>query len=517
MKINFNGNFKLYLSVFIFFWALFALTNTGFDYSEGGYHYDVAENIIKTGNLGFDSPKDGIFTVAPNGKTYASHEIGNTVFMLPTAFVNVVLENALSGFLTTEKLSILKDFIRSFQFGTYSAITLTAFFGILQIGFGQQTISNFLATLGLGVTTYFWTFTRESYDAVLCCTLLTLALLFLLLFKQTGKQLYIIAAFVCLGFGFITRISIVIPIAAAFGYIVLVSRGTAISKLKNIGLALLTTIPFFLWQCWYNNLRTGFFYLSPIQTDEKYKFANTLDGNIFVGLQGFLLSPGKSIFVYAPLLILSLFLFRKFFKEYTKETLYIVAIAIPWFLLHARLRNWYGAWGWGPRHLLPILPLLFLPFAANIEYVLKKTSLKISAIVLASFGFLLALCSIISSWYWRTKLADKAGMLGDDIFIWGFWNSQPVDMLKGTVRNLLTYYWVITDSPAIKNQNLWYLNAGMREYGSFTLNIWPNSVTYLGIPWYLIAPCVIFLLFLMYQALRNILSAGSQNVKSSLS
>lgn len=505
MKKFFSGNFKLYLSVFIFFWALFALTNTGYDYSEGGYHYEVAENIIKTGNLGFDTPKDGIFTLAPNGRTYASHEIGNTVFMLPTAFVNVLLENVLSGFLDRENISTLKEFILSFQFGCYSAITLTAFFGILQNGFGQKIIPNFLATLGLGITTFFWTFTRESYDAVLCSTLLIGSLLFLVLFKQTGKQLYIIAAFVCLGFGFITRISMVLPIAVSFGYLILVSRGTAIAKLKNICLAGLTIVPFVLWQCWYNHLRTGFFYLSPVQTDEKYKFVNSLDGNIFVGIQGLLFSPGKSIFIYAPLLILSVFLFKKFYKEYKKETVYILALTISWFLLHARLRSWYGAWGWGPRHLLPILPILFLPFAANIEYVLKKTSLKISAILLSSFGFALALCSIISSWFWRIKLADKAGMLGDDIFIWGISNSQAVDMFKAAVRNLLTFYWVIT-STTNKTNNLWYLKAGMREYGSFTLNIWPNSITYLGVPWYLIAPCVIFLLFLMYISFKNIKS-----------
>lgn len=514
MRINTKSLFTLYLSIFTLFWALFALTNSGYDYSEGNYHYKIAENIIRTGHLGFDTPQSGIFTLAPNGKTYGSHEIGNTVFYIPTAFINILLENTLSRFVEPKNISILKEFIRSFQPGLYSAISLTAFFGILRVGFAQKIIPSFLATLSLGITTYFWTYTRESYDGVLCTMLLILSFLCLLIYKERNKMIYLLLAFFSLGFGFITRISMLLPIVVSLGYLVIISKSNLENKIKNIGVALLTVIPFFIWQSWYNHLRTGFFHLSPVQTDEKYKLINSLDGNIFVGLQGLLFSPGKSIFVYAPLLLLSLFLFKKFSREYQKEAMYVLFLTIAWFLLHSRLKSWYGAWGWGPRHLLPIIPILLLPFAVNIEYVIRRISLNISTILLASFGFILNLASIISSWYWRIILAKGANRLGDDVFIWSLPNSQPVDMFKGAAQNLLTSYRLATNSAIVKQSNLWYLHKGMTEYGSFTVNIWPNSIIFAGIYWYFVVPFVIILMILMYLSIKHILHLNKNSIIS---
>ena len=42
----------------------------------------------KPGRLGFEHPVAGIFTTAPNGWTYASHEFGNIFLMIPTAALN---------------------------------------------------------------------------------------------------------------------------------------------------------------------------------------------------------------------------------------------------------------------------------------------------------------------------------------------------------------------------------------------------------------------------------------------
>lgn len=175
---------KIYFYVFIFFWALFALSNSGVDTSEGGYHYQVAYQIIKHGQLGFDTPQPGVFQIAPNGRTYAGHEIGNTLFLLPTTLTNVLLENIFSRFISLEKIEMLQKFILSFQAGVYSALTATTFFAILQTRFAQTKIHSFLATLCLVLTTYFWTYSRNLFDGVLCSTLLTLSFFLVLSYRK---------------------------------------------------------------------------------------------------------------------------------------------------------------------------------------------------------------------------------------------------------------------------------------------------------------------------------------------
>ena len=146
--------------------------------------------------------------MAPNGKAYASHEIGNTLFIL-TAFINVMLENILSRFVSLDKIVLLQNFILSFQAGVYSAITATTFFAILHTRFSVAKIPSFLATLCLALTTYFWTYSRNLYDGVLCATLLTLSFFLLLTYRHKNIPRYLVGCFICLGFAFITRISMI--------------------------------------------------------------------------------------------------------------------------------------------------------------------------------------------------------------------------------------------------------------------------------------------------------------------
>ena len=496
---------QIYFNVFIFFWALFALSNSGFDNSEGVFHYKVAVEIVKHGRLGFDKLPSGVFQFAPNGKAYASHEIGNTLFMLPTAFINVMLENILSKFVSLNKIVLLQNFILSFQAGVYSAITTTIFFAILHTRFLMAKIPSFLATLCLALTTYLWTYSRNLYDGVLCSTLLTLSFFLLLTYRQKNKPWYLVSCFICLGFAFITRISMILAILATCAYLLVVYRSTWATRIQEFFLAGLTFLPFIAWQCWYNYLRTGIFYKSPVQT-AVYAENNALDGNIFVGIAGILISPGKSLLIYAPLLIVSAFLFKKFYQEHPKEAIYIGALTILWFVLHSRLRSWYGAWGWGPRHYITILPLIFLPFAVNIEYVLRKTILKVTSIILGTFGFILGLSSIISNWHFRMEYARQRGLMGDEVFIWSFGDSQSMDMLKagfGNIMRILTHAPIITIKDTYSEAN---------EYASSTVNLWVTSFVYAGIPWYATVILVIPLVALMYFSIRNILTSERQLV-----
>jgi Dolichyl-phosphate-mannose-protein mannosyltransferase len=457
----------LYLSVFLFFWILFVLSNNGLDLSEGGYHYLTAEQIVNHGQLGFDRlpVPDGVFSIAPNGKFYLSHEIGNVLFLLPTALLNRFIKSDLTGLLGDRHAGFLSSFVVSFQAGIYCAITATIFFATLRTKFSLRIAPSFWATVCLVTTTFFWTYSRSLYDGVFCTTLLTLSFFLLVNYGVNHKILYLIGCYLALGLGLITRLSMVIAIVASFLYLWKTSRSFK-EIIARTCTGLLVLLPFVVWQGWYNHLRTGLFYLSPVQTSQ-YATNNALDGNLLIGLTGLLFSPGKSIVVYAPLLILSLLLFKKFYRRYPNEALYILVLSTLWFLLHARLRSWYGAWGWGPRHFITILPLLFLPFAVYIPYIWKKKSLRRLAIPLGSFGFALAIASLISDYHLRIEYSIQNKTFDDTQFVWGFWNNQAIDMLKGAWMNLVR---IATHAPIPKLAK----DYTMIEQSSNTINIWIN-------------------------------------------
>jgi hypothetical protein len=497
---------KIYFFVFIFFWSVLAILNNGMDSSEGLFHYEVALQFWKYGQIGFDTVQDGIFSLAPNGKTYASHEIGNTLFLMPIALVNFIVGNVLSGKLDQEKIYRIQQFLLSFQSGIYTSATLTCFFGILRIRFNKTIINSFISSCLLCFTTYMLTYSRNLFDGVLCSMLLTASFLMFSIYQSNRQHKYIYWGLVCLGFGIITRLSMVIPTMVSFIYLCYIFPGSYRQKLTQLFRNLLVLIPFVSWQLWYNFIRTGIMIKSPVQMPQYYG-NNALDGNLITGITGLLISPGKGVFLYAPLLIFSVIFIQKLWKDHPKETIYIVSIFCLWLVLHAKLRSWYGAAGWGPRHLITILPLIYLPVGVYIENIFSNRLYRWSANVLVVFGSFLGISSVISNWHFRLMYASERGVGKNDYFYWSPFDNQVTDMLRAGPENIMRLF---TNSPSITIAD--YSPANI--YASNTLNIWANSLIHAGIPKVFVYLIVLLLVAVVVSSFSGIIKLSKKEILS---
>jgi hypothetical protein len=79
-----------------------------------------------------------------------------------------------------------------------------------------------------------------------------------------------------------------------------------------------------------------------------------------IGLFGLLLSPGKSILLYAPPIVLALPGAIQFWKQQRDLVLLVAGLALAHMLLYGSWGEWAGGGVWGPRFLLPIVPLLLI-------------------------------------------------------------------------------------------------------------------------------------------------------------
>jgi hypothetical protein len=84
-------------------------------------------------------------------------------------------------------------------------------------------------------------------------------------------------------------------------------------------------------------------------------------GDFLKGLLGYLFDGQFGVFLCFPLLLLSLFYWRQFLLKYPLESLLFLLSAATLLLINACFINWKGAWCYGPRYLLPILPFISLP------------------------------------------------------------------------------------------------------------------------------------------------------------
>ena len=128
----------------------------------------------------------------------------------------------------------------------------------------------------------------------------------------------------------------------------------------------------------------------------------TFENPLTTGLFGFLFSPGKSVFLFAPPVLMALpgviYLWRR------DRGLAVVAGLTPvaYLLFYSRYTLWEGGYCFGPRYLVPAIPLLCLGAGALLQEAGAKT--RRLALVLGLFGFLVQIVCMSTSF-----LEDQAG------------------------------------------------------------------------------------------------------------
>jgi hypothetical protein len=80
-------------------------------------------------------------------------------------------------------------------------------------------------------------------------------------------------------------------------------------------------------------------------------------GDLLQGLDGLLLSTGKSLFVYAPSLLLAVPALWWLWRTRRAHAQLVLVVAAALLLATARLDDWHGDPTWGPRRIVPLVPL----------------------------------------------------------------------------------------------------------------------------------------------------------------
>jgi hypothetical protein len=117
----------------------------------------------------------------------------------------------------------------------------------------------------------------------------------------------------------------------------------------------------------YNALRYGSFLDTGhglVPGAEISAFSRREDGgNALMGLYGVLLSPGKSVLLYSPPLFAAVIALPAFWRKRPKESVLLAGLLCGQLTLSVVLGWWYGEAAWGPRYLVPLIPILLLPLA----------------------------------------------------------------------------------------------------------------------------------------------------------
>jgi len=166
-----------------------------------------------------------------------------------------------------------------------------------------------------------------------------------------------------------TRLDALFSLPAALWLLCfMVEEGRLRFRISLIKLAVFS-IPFlfvFAAVAGYNVFRFGAILSTGYEDQpEKIRFVTPL----LVGLHGFLLSPGRSLFVYSPPLIFAVMGFGKLWKRDAWLCGGIALLCAGYLGAMAKWQNWAGGYDWGPRHIYQITP--FLTIAASMAFMDK--------------------------------------------------------------------------------------------------------------------------------------------------
>jgi hypothetical protein len=132
-----------------------------------------------------------------------------------------------------------------------------------------------------------------------------------------------------------------------------------------------------------NNARYGSPFCNPYTQWERER--DLFSGDIWRGIWGYLFSSKFGAFACFPLALLALFKWAEFFTKNRVESIAILMISLPLVLLNSKFINWSGEQCYGPRYLLPFLPILSLPCVLIIgEFMNSSNSIRKYALIAAT-------------------------------------------------------------------------------------------------------------------------------------
>lgn len=115
------------------------------------------------------------------------------------------------------------------------------------------------------------------------------------------------------------------------------------------------------------------------------KALNSFETPLATGLLGFLVSPGKSIFLFSPPILLAMLGLPRLWRRDRGLAFVAAAAPIVYLLFFATYTQWEGGYCYGPRYLVPALALLGLGVGPALDAASRNARLLAIAVFAAGF------------------------------------------------------------------------------------------------------------------------------------
>ena len=342
-------------------------------WGDGNVQYMLAESLLHRGALDVPKPWPDDLPADENGKYYSTYPLLTSAVQL----TGLALLDAVTS--SKPARAFARPVTTHVACSFFGALCCLLFFRLCrhrQLSLRASSI----ATTGLAIGTTVWVYAHYSYSEIAQAAFFTG--FFLAVLRAAEEPSPARARRLGLWAGLLFSSKYVYAVAVLGACIYLVWRYRRQWKvLGNFALwAGVTFLPFLVAVLFYNAVCWG----SPMKTGYTPYFDQYWGENLLVGLWGPFLSPGKSVFLYSPLLILGLAAIPVLLRSHRAVCLVLLATAAPVVLVYSRYKL-NGDYAWGPRFVVFLVPVLSLSFATLIDVWLRADRKWMMRTVFATF------------------------------------------------------------------------------------------------------------------------------------
>ncbi len=428
-------SWPIWLALFaVVFAAYFVFYSRRFDMpADEGHMLAVTESMVKFGRFDVDHADNFQFipeaAIGPDGSRYTKYGIGQSAAAAPlyalalalpwVGLVDTVqLLNPLVTALTAVVLFITCQAIYATA-GEALAVALVYAFCTPALVYGKNFYSEPLSGLGLAVATLgaaLMLTRRSARGALLAGVGIGLGMLV----KSSAVVVAPVLLFVAWRWGAPRRLRLTLiaaaPVAAAAALIAL-----------------------------YNVVRFG----NPITTGYGTETFSTFP---LVGAFGLLFAPGRSLFLYAPVMLAALYGAARL-RQPPGLRVWLLGAFAAVLLLHGAWSTWWGAWAYGPRLIVPTMPLLSLGMLTVFQMAKGWGRVRQGLLgLLLAASFLVQMPGVLVhrvSFFWKVMEQTGPGINPDEVSLWNFDYFMPWSNVVDALAGKLDLTWKAGESAPV--------------------------------------------------------------------
>ncbi len=283
---------------------------------------------------------------------------------------------------------------------SFLAALLACLFHYVLCRLGVPRRISFAASLGLVFATPIWPYAGTLFSEIWTALLLLAALAFLERAARQGQPevSLVVRCGACLGLALMTRPNHVVAIGV-FAVAWLLAPPSRSHRGRNIVLLGAVTSFFLGATLFLNYLHfQDIFQFGYAEQVEGGKILTDFSTPLPIGLYGLLLSPGKSLFLFAPLVLLGVAGLPLLWRQSRSLAGVSGGCVLTYALFLAHHTQWEAGYSWGPRYLLPVVPLLLVGMAPLLRDADRKWPRK-ALVILCILGVMVNLPAAFTSFF----------------------------------------------------------------------------------------------------------------------